>query len=1280
MANSAIVGILRALLVADTAQFQAGLKGAASEARAWQKDLASIGRQATEVGRTLTASLTLPILGVGAASAKAFVDFEDSFAGVRKTVDASEPEFAALAQGFRDLAKTIPVNVNELNRLGETAGALGIAKEDIVDFTRVMAMLGVTTNVTSEQAAESIAKIQNIFGAAGKDTERFASTLVALGNDGASTEQEILALATRIASAANTARMSQSEVLGFSAAIANVGMEAEAGGSAFSRVLNDISMAVSNGGKDLQSFAGIAKMSAADFATAFREDAAGAMVAFLTGLGDVRASGGDLNRVITELGFTELRQSDLLRRLAGDSAGLEKAMHLQGAAWRDMSALSTEAGERFKTFKSQMQLVWNNLRDVGITIGLSLVPAMQSALGVLRALMPYVQGAAEWFGKLPGPVQATALAALGLVAAAGPLLFLFGQMSIGAASLIGLFTRKGLVMRALGVDATAAAVATGNLSVAQGALAASSSVVAVAIGSMTAATNFWSGSALVMGARMAATTAATTLSTAATGAWTAAMNLLGASSIGLGARMAATTLTAGAFSVSAGAATTATIALGTALTGLLWVVTPLAVAWAGWEVGGKIGDWTGLTDVIGRASARFGEWVGYLPKGTAAAYDASVANAKMIQSMRGVADASAEAAKRLREDISGEYIANEVHKLKVAFASLTPEQQKSAFEMKRVGQLASQLREQGGRLHPELKVLADAFDKTQRAALGLGGALPATTDAIQEQKNKILGIITVTKEWKAAMDALGRDWKTERWDLPGVSMTQSFQEAERSLWEMYQTLDKLTPKWKDAQSFTQSIEDAEAAMRRLLAIQPTGAWKDAGSFTVDPEEAEAGFARVEQALIDMGVAAERAKAIAAQAAQDASHSFSAHFSRGLENLPSVIVGAIQGGGNAIQAATASLGASVAGWLTERIKKDMPGLMGSLLAGLAGTGVTLLSGLVGNLFAGNDTKKAREAFASEMGLSLDGLYKRLQSFGPEGQRLAHEALNLIGKKDTAANQAWIASVQALIDKQKELNDALADGTPEGARGFPTKAQLDKAAKDAEAAYIYMRDSGLYTADVLEQAWQKWQDALIASGDAGSIAMQKMREQMSALDQEYADLSKAVAQEAWEEEEGVIEKQQRARLAVIEEEKKALAAKMAEEEQLAESQAEAAGRKILGIAEVVHKGITDLFTQTLRIPIEFAVSGMGAIGGGITRPDIRVPGYRTGTRGEYVDFGAGTLAMLHGRERVVPEGEMLGGGGSFTAHIENIVRLSDGRELARAIAPELVFELKQMGVFG
>ena len=173
--------------MADTAEFSVAMKRASDDAKKWTNDLRDIGRQATAVGSALTKSLTLPIVGVAAASAKAAIDFQSSFAGIRKTVEATEEQFAQLAQGMRDLAKTIPVNVNELNRIGEAAGQLGIKTENIIGFTEVMAKLAVTTNLSAEQAATSLARLANITQMPQEHFDRLGSTLVALGNNLATT-------------------------------------------------------------------------------------------------------------------------------------------------------------------------------------------------------------------------------------------------------------------------------------------------------------------------------------------------------------------------------------------------------------------------------------------------------------------------------------------------------------------------------------------------------------------------------------------------------------------------------------------------------------------------------------------------------------------------------------------------------------------------------------------------------------------------------------------------------------------------------------------------------------------------------------------------------------------------------------------------------------------------------------------------------------------------------------------------------------------------------------
>ncbi len=408
-----------------------------------EKSLGKMGQSFANAGKTLTAGLTLPLAGLAGGALKAASDFESSFAGVRKTVDATEPEFQKMAQSFRDIAKEIPVSVDELNALGESAGALGIPKGEIVGFAKVMAELGVTTNLTSDEAANAIARIQNIFGAAGQDTDRFASTLVALGNAGASTEKEITEMAQRIAGAGHAVGLSEAEVASFASTLASVGINAEAGGSAISRAFLKMNDAVLGGGKALTEIAGVAGMTAGEFKQKFEQDAAGAMVAFISGLDGIKQSGGNVNATIEDTIGKSIIIKDTLLRVAGAGSLLSDQLKIGTQAWQDNNAMTNEAEQRFKTTASQLQVLWNNIKDVSITLGQALLPFLQSAIARFKDWIPYLEGAANWFAELSPRTQTIILAVGALAAGLGPVLLAFGTMATAISTLIPIVSGLG---------------------------------------------------------------------------------------------------------------------------------------------------------------------------------------------------------------------------------------------------------------------------------------------------------------------------------------------------------------------------------------------------------------------------------------------------------------------------------------------------------------------------------------------------------------------------------------------------------------------------------------------------------------------------------------------------------------------------------------------------------------------------------------------------------------------------------------------------------------------
>ena len=255
-------------------------------------------------------------------------DWESAWAGVRKTVDGSDAEIAALEGEFRNLATTLPATAEEIAAVGEEAGALGVARGNLVAFTKTAIDLGETTNLSANEAANGLAKLGNIMGVLPADADRAGAALVALGNNGASTEDEILSMSLRIAGAGRVIGLTEAEVLGFASALSSVGIEAEAGGSSISRVMLDMQAAVEQGGDSLDSFAQVAGMSADAFSAKFRTNAAGAVTDFIAGLGRMRASGQDVTQVLDDMGLSEIRVRDALLRTSGAADMLRSSIDL----------------------------------------------------------------------------------------------------------------------------------------------------------------------------------------------------------------------------------------------------------------------------------------------------------------------------------------------------------------------------------------------------------------------------------------------------------------------------------------------------------------------------------------------------------------------------------------------------------------------------------------------------------------------------------------------------------------------------------------------------------------------------------------------------------------------------------------------------------------------------------------------------------------------------------------------------------------------------------------
>lgn len=325
---------------------------------------------AQRLGSVASKAFTALTTGVTALSGvviKMGVDFESAFAGVEKTVDASEEELASFREEIRQLSKEIPLAATEIAGIAEAAGQLGIKNENLIEFTRTMADLGVATNMTSDQAATSLARFANVAGMSQDQFDRLGSVIVDLGNNLATSESEIVDMGMKLVGAGTQLHLSEAQILGMAGALSSVGIEAEAGGTAFSTLMSKMQLAVETGNDSLKDFAQIAGMSAGDFKKAFKEDAAGAIISFIQGLKEANEKGESSIKVLDDMGITEVRMRDALLRASGASDLFAKSMDTASEAWDKNIALTEEANKRYDTTESKLTLLQNSLSDTAIS-------------------------------------------------------------------------------------------------------------------------------------------------------------------------------------------------------------------------------------------------------------------------------------------------------------------------------------------------------------------------------------------------------------------------------------------------------------------------------------------------------------------------------------------------------------------------------------------------------------------------------------------------------------------------------------------------------------------------------------------------------------------------------------------------------------------------------------------------------------------------------------------------------------------------------------------------
>ena len=398
----------------------------------FSKSCDSISKTTGAIGRVLSTYVTAPVTALGTAAMKSSIEFESAFTGVRKTVDASEEEFARLESSVKQMSTEIAASTTDISEVMEVAGQLGIKTDALEDFTRVMIDLGNSADIVAQDAGSTLAKFANIMGMDQSVFENLGSTLVDLGNNYATTESAIMEMSLRLAGAGKQVGLSEAQILSFATALSYVDIEAQMGDSSLSKALIKMEVAAVTGGQALTDFSRVCGLTEDQFRQMWANDPAAVFQKFIEGLAQMDDEGISAIAVLEEIGISEIRLRDTMLRAVNATELFSSTQATANKAWQENTALATEAGKRYATTESKLTNLKNKAMLFVQQVGDDLNP-------LLRSLIDGADELIEKFMAMDEAQRMQIIQTAAFAAAIGPAFLAISKLTKGLSAITGGF-------------------------------------------------------------------------------------------------------------------------------------------------------------------------------------------------------------------------------------------------------------------------------------------------------------------------------------------------------------------------------------------------------------------------------------------------------------------------------------------------------------------------------------------------------------------------------------------------------------------------------------------------------------------------------------------------------------------------------------------------------------------------------------------------------------------------------------------------------------------------
>lgn len=318
---------------------------------------------------------------------KAAMDFESSMADVRKVVDFDTPQqFKEMEQQLLSMTHKIPMSANELAKIAASGGQLGVARQDIAEFTQTIAKMSVAFDMSADEAGDSMAKLANVYQIPIKEIGKLGDAINHLSNNSPAKASDIVNSLKRVGGVAKEFGLTELQTASLANAFIALGKPPEVAGTAINAMLTKLMTADKAPKKFQEALAGMG-ISAKQLKKDIAQNGEQALMDFLRAIEKLPKD----QRMGTLVDLFGLEYADDVSILTGSLETYQKAIDalktdkdgkspFSGSMDKEFAARSATTANNWQLFKSQMQ-------HLAISIGSVILPTINSLLNEMKPLI-----------------------------------------------------------------------------------------------------------------------------------------------------------------------------------------------------------------------------------------------------------------------------------------------------------------------------------------------------------------------------------------------------------------------------------------------------------------------------------------------------------------------------------------------------------------------------------------------------------------------------------------------------------------------------------------------------------------------------------------------------------------------------------------------------------------------------------------------------------------------------------------------------------------------------